>query len=127
MVIDLSIVNFVYLVAVVLFILGLKCLSHPRTAVRGNLMGASGMLIAIVVTLFDQNIVRFEFIVMGLLIGTVLGAAFAFRIAMTSMPQLVALFNGLGGAASMLVAGAALEQVRQNPQTSDAACRTDLR
>ncbi|PZC50039.1 MAG: NAD(P) transhydrogenase subunit beta [Chloroflexi bacterium] len=110
MVIDLSIVNFVYLVAVVLFILGLKGLSHPRTAVRGNLMGASGMLIAIVVTLFDQNIVRFEFIVMGLLIGTVLGAAFAFRIAMTSMPQLVALFNGLGGAASMLVAGAALEQ-----------------
>ncbi len=110
MVIDLSVVNFVYLVAVVLFIFGLKGLSHPRTAVRGNLMGASGMLIAIIVTLFDQNIVRFEFILLGLGIGTVLGAVFALRVAMTSMPQLVALFNGLGGAASMLVAGAALEQ-----------------
>ena len=110
MTIEASIVNLVYLIAAVLFIFGLKSLSHPRTAVRGNVMGASGMLLAIIITLFDQQIVRYELILVGLVIGASIGVVLATRVALTSMPQLVALFNGLGGAASMLVAGAALEQ-----------------
>ena len=104
------VVNLAYLLAAALFILGLKGLSHPRTAVRGNLMGATGMLIAIVVTLFDREIVRPEFIAAGMLVGAVVGIVLATRVAMTSMPQLVALFNGFGGGASVLVAGAALER-----------------
>ena len=110
MTVEASIVNLVYLIAAVLFIFGLKSLSHPRTAVRGNVMGATGMLLAIIITLFDQQIVRFELIIVGLVIGASIGVVLATRVALTSMPQLVALFNGLGGAASMLVAGAALEQ-----------------
>ena len=73
-------------------------------------MGATGMLLAVIITLFDQQIVRFELIIIGLVIGASIGVVLATRVALTSMPQLVALFNGLGGAASMLVAGAALEQ-----------------
>ena len=110
MTIEASIVNLVYLIAAVLFIFGLKNLSHPRTAVRGNIMGASGMLLAVIITLFDQQIVRFELIAAGVAVGAAVGVLLATRVAITSMPQLVALFNGLGGAASMLVAGAALEQ-----------------
>ena len=105
-----DVVNLIYLLAAALFILGLKGLSHPRTAVRGNLMGATGMLIAIVVTLFDRDIISFEIIAAGVVVGALVGVVMATRIAMTSMPQLVALFNGFGGGASVLVAGAALEK-----------------
>ena len=101
-------INLVYLVASVLFILGLKGLSHPRTAVRGNLLGAFGMLIAVLVTLFDQQILSFGGIFAGIAIGSAAGALLAMRIEMTAMPQMVALLNGFGGAASVLVAGAAL-------------------
>lgn len=104
----MSAINLIYLVAAVLFILGLRGLTHPRTAVRGNLLGACGMLLAIVVTLAHHNIVSFEIIIIGILIGTVIGALLATKIEMTSMPELVALFNGFGGIASVLVAGAAL-------------------
>ena len=97
-----------YLLASVLFILGLKGLTHPRTAVRGNLMGASGMLLAVVVTLLDQRIVDWMVLLSGLVVGSAIGAILAVRIQMTAMPQLVAMFNGLGGAASALVAGSAL-------------------
>jgi H+-translocating NAD(P) transhydrogenase subunit beta len=102
------VVNLAYLVASILFILGLKGLTHPRTAVRGNLAGASGMLLAVVVTLLDRAIVSYEWIAAGLLVGTVAGVPMALRVPMTAMPQLVALFNGFGGGASVLVAGAAL-------------------
>ena len=95
-----------YLVAAVLFILGLKRLSRPRTAVRGNQFGAAGMLIAVVVTLTDNSIIGFEWIVGGLVAGTAVGVLLAVRVQMTSMPELVALFNGLGGGASVLVAAA---------------------
>ena len=101
-------VNLAYVVAAALFVLGLKGLSHPRTAVRGNLMAATGMLIAVVVTLVDREIVGFEVIAAGVVVGSVIGAVLATRIAMTAMPQLVALFNGFGGGASTLVAGAFL-------------------
>ncbi|MFP4484166.1 MAG: NAD(P)(+) transhydrogenase (Re/Si-specific) subunit beta [Spirochaetaceae bacterium] len=100
-----------YLVAAVLFILGLKGLSHPKSAVRGNLMGATGMLIAIVVTLIRADILGYGLILIGLAVGAVIGVALALTIKMTAMPQLVGLFNGFGGAASVLVAGAVLFQV----------------
>ncbi len=101
-------INGGYLVAAVLFIFGLKGLTHPRTAVRGNLLGSCGMLLAIVITLTDQGIVGFEVILIGLVIGAAIGTVLAVKIEMTAMPELVALFNGFGGIASVLVAGAAL-------------------
>lgn len=105
------VINFGYLIASVLFILGLKGLTHPRTAVRGNLLGACGMLLAVVITLANQNIVSYEVIIAGIILGGAIGATLAIRIQMTSMPELVALFNGFGGIASVLVAGAALMEV----------------
>jgi len=103
-----ALINIGYLVASVLFILGLKGLTHPRTAVRGNLLGATGMLLAVVLTLTNQQILSYEMIILGLIIGGAIGAALAIKIEMTSMPELVAVFNGFGGMASVLVAGAAL-------------------
>ena len=105
---SITLINFAYLVASVLFILGLKGLTHPRTAVRGNLMGALAMLIAVLVTLLDRQILSFEYILAGVILGAAVGALLAFKIQMTAMPQMVALFNGFGGGASILVAGAAL-------------------
>ncbi|MEO8324444.1 MAG: NAD(P)(+) transhydrogenase (Re/Si-specific) subunit beta, partial [Nitrospirota bacterium] len=102
------IISFSYLIASVLFIFGLKGLTHPRTAVRGNFLGACGMLLAVVVTLTDQHIVSYEYIILGLVVGGAIGAVLAIRIEMTSMPEMVALLNGFGGAASIFVAGAAL-------------------
>jgi len=92
----------------VLFILGIKGLTHPRSAVRGNLIGALGMLIAVVATLVHQAILEYHWIVIGLIVGTVIGAVLALKVRMTAMPQMVALLNGFGGAASLLVAGAEL-------------------
>ena len=100
-----------YLVAAVLFILGLKGLSHPKTAVRGNLLGAVGMLLAIVVTLMDERIVSFQIIVAGFVVGGLLGVLMAYRAPMTAMPQVVAVFNGFGGGASALAVGGAFEEV----------------
>ncbi|HXV62468.1 MAG TPA: NAD(P)(+) transhydrogenase (Re/Si-specific) subunit beta, partial [Vicinamibacteria bacterium] len=100
-------INLFYLIAAVLFILGLKGLTHPRTAVRGNLLGALGMLIAIVVTLTDHRIVSFQIIVAGFVVGGLVGAIMAYRAPMTAMPQVVAVFNGFGGGASALAVGAA--------------------
>ena len=107
-----ALVNLAYLAASVLFILGLKGLSHPRTAVRGNLLGAVGMLLAIAVTLLDRQIVSYEWIAGGAALGAVIGALMAQQIRMTAMPQMVALLNGFGGIASVLVAGAALSEAR---------------
>jgi len=101
-------VNLAYLLAATLFILGLRGLGHPRTAVRGNLLGAIGMLIAVIVTLLDQSIVGYEIIIAGFVLGAAAGSFLAWKVAMTAMPQLVAVFNGFGGIASALVAGAAL-------------------
>jgi NAD(P) transhydrogenase subunit beta len=101
-------VDAAYLLAATLFILGLKGLAHPRSAVRGNLLGALGMLIAIVVTLVDQEILNWVYIVVGVAAGSLIGVVLALRIRMTAMPQLVGLFNGFGGGASVLVAGTVL-------------------
>ncbi|MDR4462747.1 MAG: NAD(P)(+) transhydrogenase (Re/Si-specific) subunit beta [Nitrospira sp.] len=103
-----TLINLGYLISAALFIFGLKGLTHPRTAVRGNLLGATGMLLAVLITLADKHIVSFEVIIAGLVIGAAIGAILAIKIQMTAMPELVALFNGFGGIASVFVAGAAL-------------------
>ena len=97
-----------YLAAAACFIVGLKRLSSPKTAASGNSLAAFGMLIAIVTTLVHQDVVRFEGILIGVVIGSAIGALAARRVAMTAMPQMVAAFNGFGGAASALVAAAEL-------------------
>ncbi len=93
-----------YLTATVLFILGLRYLSSPRTAVRGNRVAAIGMVIATVVTLLDPDIASFGMIALAVPVGAVVGVVAARRVAMTAMPQMVALFNGCGGAAAATVA-----------------------
>jgi NAD(P) transhydrogenase subunit beta len=102
-----NITNIVYLVAAVLFILDLKMLAHPRTAVRGNQLGALAMALAIVATLASGKW-DWTYIILGIGIGSLIGAVAATRVKMTSMPELVGLFNGFGGGASVLVAGSAL-------------------
>ncbi len=99
-----TVTNLIYLIAAVLFILGLKNLGSPKTARKGNLMALLGMLLAIVITLFDKNILDFTYIIIGLIVGTAIGAFAAKKVEMTQMPQMVALFNGFGGLASALVA-----------------------
>ena len=125
-----DVISIGYLVAAVLFILGLKALGRPRTAPRGNLLGATGMLLAILVTLLDQSIISYGVLVAGLALGGLIGAALALRVQMTSMPELVALFNGFGGGASVLVASASfIEAValgRADNQLAVAAALTAL-
>jgi len=101
----------VYLVASVLFILGIKKLSSPKTARRGNQLSAAGMLLAIVVTLFDQNILTYEYIILGLVVGSAIGAFMAIKVQMTGMPQMVGILNGFGGGASALVAFAEYDKI----------------
>jgi NAD(P) transhydrogenase subunit beta len=95
---------FAYLLASVLFIVGLKMLSSARTARQGNLMGALGMLLAIVVTLLQKEIIDFTLVIAGLLIGSAIGLYLARTVQMTAMPQMVGVLNGFGGGASALVA-----------------------
>jgi len=97
-----------YLLSAALFIFGLKKLGHPRTAPRGNQYGALGMLVAVITTVIDMQLadggLNLELIVAGLVIGSIIGIIMAVKVEMTGMPELVALFNGFGGAASALVA-----------------------
>ncbi len=102
----IALIKLIYLGAAVCFILGLKRLSHPATARSGNMLAALGMLVAIVATLFDQEILTFPVIIAGIVVGSAVGATFARTVKMTAMPQMVALLNGFGGGASALVAGA---------------------
>ena len=98
--------NIFYVFAAVLFILGLKKLSHPKTARSGNTIAAAGMFIAIVATLIAYDQIDYQLIAVGMIIGTIIGATFAIKVEMTQMPQMVAIFNGFGGGASALVAAA---------------------
>ena len=97
-----------YLLSAALFIFGLKKLGHPRTAPRGNQYGAMGMLVAVITTVVDMQLasggMHWELIVAGLVVGSIIGLIMAIKVEMTGMPELVALFNGFGGAASALVA-----------------------
>ena len=101
-------INLFYILAAALFVFGLKQLSSPATAVRGNLLSALGMLIAVVVTLFSQGILEFQWMAVAAILGALIGTLAAQRVAMTAMPEMVALFNGSGGVASLLVGWAAL-------------------
>ena len=97
-----------YVVAAALFIFGLKMLGSPDTVRRGNSISSVGMLVAIVSALLGQGIVQYEYIIGGMLVGGAIGAIAARSVAMTAMPEMVALFNGFGGAASLLVGWSAL-------------------
>ena len=100
----MTIQGFLYLVSAVLFIVGLKRLTSPATARAGNRLASIGMLLAVVVTLFDTGILGYGAIIAGLVVGGAIGAYLARTVEMTAMPQLVAAFNGFGGGASALVA-----------------------
>ena len=96
-----------YLISASLFILGLKKLGHPRTAPAGNQLGAMGMLVAVLTTVADMHLeggAQWTLIISGMLVGSLIGYIMAVKVEMTGMPELVALFNGFGGAASALVA-----------------------
>ena len=102
------IINLWYVVAAALFIFGLKQLGSPATAVRGNILSSLAMVIAIGVTLFNKEILSFQLILIAAAVGAVIGAIAAQKVEMTSMPEMVALFNGSGGIASLMVGWAAL-------------------
>ena len=102
----MSIENALYVLSSVLFIFGIKRLSHPKTARSGNFIASMGMLIAIITTLIAKGNISLELVGLGILIGSIIGAFFAIRVEMTQMPQMVAIFNGFGGIASALIASA---------------------
>ncbi len=102
------VINFSYIIAAGLFIFGLKLLGSPETARRGNFLSALGMFIAVVFTLASQEIIAYHWIIIGILIGASVGAYAARTVQMTGMPEMVALFNGFGGIASLFVGWAAL-------------------
>jgi NAD(P) transhydrogenase subunit beta len=104
----MNITNAAYILAAILFIVGLKQLGSPATARNGNRMSALAMLVAIIATVVGNDIASWEFILAGAIVGSAIGAFSARKVAMTSMPQLVAIFNGFGGAASAVIAAAEL-------------------
>lgn len=107
---DMSIlINFSYVISATLFIFGLKLLGHPASARKGNLVSAIGMLLAIVVTLLDQSIISFHWMAIAMVAGAVVGVFAARLVAMTAMPEMVSLLNGIGGLASLFVAWATIE------------------
>ena len=108
-------VNLIYIISAALFIFGLKQLGSPATAVRGNMLSAIAMVVAIVVTLFNEQIGDYKWIVLAGVIGGGIGAVAAKKVEMTSMPEMVALFNGSGGIASLLVGWAALYDLSDGP------------
>ena len=103
-VIQSTVVPVIYLVSTILFIFGIKRLSKVKTARRGNALAGVGMLLAIIGALLELGIVDYRWIAGGMAVGAIIGAVFAIRVQMTSMPEMVALFNGFGGIASALVA-----------------------
>jgi len=110
-------INIAYIIASVCFILGIKMLSSPKTARKGNFISAVGMLIAVIVTLLNKDIISYEWIIVGVIIGTLIGVIAAQKVTMTGMPEMVALLNGFGGIASLLV-GAAVYYVSGAAMTS---------
>ncbi|MFL2664972.1 MAG: NAD(P)(+) transhydrogenase (Re/Si-specific) subunit beta [Dehalococcoidia bacterium] len=108
LIINNNIVNLGYIFAAILFIIGLKRLSSPGTARNGNRLASLGMLIAVLVTVLGNNILGWEWIISSILIASIIGVFSARKIQMTAMPQLVAIFNGLGGSASGLIAAGEL-------------------
>jgi len=105
-----------YLISSILFIFGIKSLASPKTARKGNFLAALGMFIAIVVTLLDQHVLTYEWILLGFVIGAFAGTWMALKVPMTGMPQMVGLLNGFGGGASMLVAFSEYYKIINFPQ-----------
>jgi len=101
-----SLLNIVYILSAITFILGFKLMSSPVSARRGNIISGIGMGAAIVATALFPEVVRYQFIVIGMIAGSAIGLLFAYRTPMTGMPQMVGLLNGFGGLASLLVAWA---------------------
>ena len=97
-------IEITYLVSSIFFIFGIKFLGSPKTARKGNLFAAIGMFMAIAATLVDQNVLTFEWIIIGALVGSAIGVLLAVKTPMTGMPQMVGVLNGFGGGASTLVA-----------------------
>ena len=105
---NLILINIVYVISAVLFIFGLKLLGNPATARKGNMLSGLAMLVAIIVTLMDQSIVSYGWIIVSILAGSAVGVYVSKKVEMTGMPELVSLFNGVGGLASAAVAIAAM-------------------
>lgn len=105
---NLILINIMYVIAAALFIFGLKLLGNPATARKGNMLSGLAMLVAIIVTLMDQNIVSYGWIMVSILAGSAVGVYVSKKVEMTGMPELVSLFNGVGGLASAAVAIAAM-------------------
>jgi NAD(P) transhydrogenase subunit beta len=112
-----EVTNLLYLVTIVTFILALRFLSNPATARRGNQIGAGGMLVAIVVTFLQKDVNSYWEIVVGMIVGGTFGAVAARRVHMTAMPQMVALFNGVGGGAAALISLAEFHLRAPDPGT----------
>ncbi|EQA35285.1 NAD(P) transhydrogenase beta subunit [Leptospira inadai serovar Lyme str. 10] len=115
-------INLLYLISSILFIIGLKYLSHPKTAVRGNFIGAIGMFLAVVGVFIEYGKIGQEdiiWIASGILVGTVIGTYIALKVEMTGMPQLVALLNGFGGLASFLVGGNSLMEILETGKNAE--------
>ncbi len=110
-----TLAGFLYLLAAVAFILGIKRLSSPATARSGNQYASAGMLLAVIVTLLDRSIVGYGAIAAGIIVGGGVGAYLARSVEMTAMPQLVAAFNGFGGGSSALVALAEMSNFTNLP------------
>ncbi|MFN3528906.1 MAG: NAD(P)(+) transhydrogenase (Re/Si-specific) subunit beta [Bacteroidia bacterium] len=106
-----QLIDIAYLVAVVLFVLGIKYMSHPDSARKGNLMAAAGMLLAVLATFFTPGLNNTGLSVAGIAVGAVVGWLMANRVKMTDMPQMVSFFNGMGGAAAALIAIAEVNSI----------------
>jgi H+-translocating NAD(P) transhydrogenase subunit beta len=112
-----EVTNLLYLITIVTFILALRFLSNPATARRGNQIGAAGMLVAIVVTFLHKGVNSYWEIIVGMIVGGVFGAVAARKVHMTAMPQMVALFNGVGGGAAALISLAEFHLHAPDPGT----------
>jgi NAD(P) transhydrogenase subunit beta len=110
-----EVTNLLYLVTIVTFILALRFLSNPATARRGNQIGAAGMLLAIVVTFLQKSIDSYWEIALGMVVGGTFGLVAARKVRMTAMPQMVALFNGVGGGAAALISLAEFHRLAPEP------------
>jgi proton-translocating NAD(P)+ transhydrogenase subunit beta len=121
-----EVTNLLYLVTIVTFILALKFLSSPATARRGNQIGAAGMLVAIVVTFLQKSVMSYWEIAVGMVVGGTFGAVAARKVRMTAMPQMVALFNGVGGGAAALISLAEFHLRAPDPGTLQTDISTSI-
>ena len=121
---QLSILTLCYLIGSVTFIIGLKMLSNPKTARNGNLLAAAGMAIAIVGTIFlyeeeGKKLGNYAWIFGGILIGGIIGTLAAKKVKMTAMPEMVSMFNGMGGACAALISAVEFDHLYKNYKGDD--------